>query len=70
MSFPLDLWEINLLVAVISILLLSTSEFLSLSHGKINMLIDKKKLRKTAIATSIIFLITVAIRVVTIVFQL
>jgi hypothetical protein len=70
MSFPLDLWDINLLVAVISVLLLSTSEFLSISHGKINILIDKKKLRKTAIATSIIFLITVAIRVVTIVFQL
>jgi hypothetical protein len=70
MSFPLNLWDINLLVAVISIILLSTSEFISISHGKINMLIDKKKLRKAAIATSIFFLITVAVRIAAIIFQL
>ena len=70
MSFPLNLWDVNLLVAIISILLLSTSEFISISHGKINILIDKKRLRKAAILASIVFLITVAIRITTIIFQI
>jgi len=70
LSFPLNLWDVNLLVAIISILLLSTSEFISISHGKINILIDKKRLRKAAILASIVFLITVAIRITTIIFQI
>ena len=70
MNFPLNLWDINLLVAVISILLLTTSELISFSHGRISILIDKRRLSKIAVATSIFFLITVAIRIVTIVLEI
>jgi hypothetical protein len=58
------------MVAVISLLLLSTSEFISMSHGKINILIDKKKLKKAGIAASIVFLLTVAMRIAAVIFQL
>jgi hypothetical protein len=70
MIFPIDPWDITLLVAVISLLLLVTNEFLSISHGRINILINKKKLTRTATATSILFIITVAIRVIAVIYEL
>ena len=70
MIFPIDPWDITLLVAVISILLLVTNEFLSISHGRINILINKKKLTRTATATSILFIITLAFSVIAVIYEL
>jgi hypothetical protein len=67
MSFPLSLWDISLWLAVTAIILLITSELLSPQYGKTNLLINRKRLRNTAIIISILFLITVAIRIATII---
>jgi hypothetical protein len=64
MSFPLNFWDISLLLAITAIILLITSEMLSPYHGKINISIDRKKLRNAAFAVSILFLATVAIRII------
>ena len=67
MMFSLDFWDISLLLAITAIILLITSELVSPHYGKINILINKKKLKNTAITVSILFLITVAIRIATII---
>lgn len=67
MTFPLDFWNISLLTAITAIILLITSELLSPYYGKINIQISKKRLRNTAIVFSIIFLTTVAIRIISII---
>ena len=67
MMFPLDFWDISLLLAITAIILLVTSELLSAHYGKVNILIDKKKLKTAAIIVSILFLFTVAMRVITLI---
>jgi hypothetical protein len=67
MTFPLGFWDISLLLAVTAIILLITSELLLPYYGRVNILINKKKLKNTAITVSILFLITVAIRITTII---
>ena len=61
--FPLNLWDIGLLLATTALILLITSELLSPYSRKVNIPINKKRLRNTAITFSILFLMTVAIRV-------
>ena len=63
MQFPLSLWEISLWLAVTATILLVTSELISPHYGKTNLLIEKKRLRNIALAISILFLTTVAIRI-------
>jgi hypothetical protein len=63
MMFPLNLWDISLLLAITGIVLLITSELLSSYYGQVTILINKKRLRNTAITVSTLFLITVAIRI-------
>ena len=67
MMFPLDFWDISLLLAITAIILLVTSELLSAHYGKVNILIDKKKLKTAAIIVSILFLFTVAMRIITLI---
>ena len=67
MSFPLSFWDISLLLAVTAIILLITSELVSPYYGRTNLIINKKRLRNTALAFSIVFLITVAIRIFSII---
>lgn len=64
MTFPLDFWQISLLTAVTAIILLITSEMLSPHYGKVNIPINKKRLKQTSIAFSAIFLGTVAVRII------
>jgi len=70
MTFPLGFWDISLLLAVTAIVLLITSELLSPYYGRANLKISRKKLKNTAIATSILFLATVGIRVITIILNI
>lgn len=65
--FPLGLWDISLLTAITAIILLITSELLSPHYGRVNIKIDKKRLKNTAITFSIIFLSTVVIRIISII---
>jgi len=67
MQFPLTLWDISLWLAIVSIILLITAELISPHYGQTSILIDKKRLRNAALTTSLLFLITVAIRIIGIV---
>ena len=67
MMFPLDFWDISLLLAITAVILLVTSELLSAHYGKVNILINKKKLKNIAVIVSILFIVTVAIRVITLI---
>jgi hypothetical protein len=64
MIFPLDFGDLSILLAMTAIVLLVTSELLPSYYRKI--LINRKRLRRTAIVFSIFFLITVTLRVVNI----
>jgi hypothetical protein len=67
MMFPLNFWDISLLLAITAAILLVTSELLSSYYGKVNILINKKKLKNAAITTSILFLITATLRIISII---
>jgi len=67
MTFPLSFSDISLLLATTAIILLITSELLSPYYGKINIQINKKRLKNAALATSTLFLTTVAIRIISII---
>ena len=67
LNFPLNFWDISLWLAVTAIILLITSELISPYYGKTNLLINKKRLRNAALTVSTLFLMTVAIRIITII---
>ena len=62
-AFPLDPWDVSLVLAVTAIVLLITSEILSPYYGSANLKISKRRLKNAAMTTSILFLVTVAIRI-------
>ena len=63
MDFPLSFWDLSLWLAVTAIILLITSELISPYYGRTNLLVNKKRLKNVALLVSILFLITVAIRI-------
>ena len=63
MDFPLSFWDISLWLAITAIILLITSELISPHYGRTSILINKNRLRNAALAMSILFLITVGIRI-------
>jgi len=63
MQFPLSLWDISLWLAITSVILLATSELLSSYYGKINIIVDRKKLRTAALTLGLLFMFTVLIRI-------
>jgi hypothetical protein len=67
MSFPLSIWDLSLFTAMLSIILLTATALLYSRRGRISLLISKKKLRKTAMAVSLLFLATVLIRIASLV---
>ena len=67
MHFPLTFNDVSLWLAVTSIILLITSELISPHYGRTNLLINKKLLRNTALILGTLFLLTVAIRIITII---
>jgi len=64
MIFPLGFWDISLLLAVTAIMLLITSEVLSPYYGRINIYVNRKRLKNAALTVSIAFLTTVAVRII------
>jgi len=70
MDFPLGIGDISLLFAFTAIALLITSELLSPRYGKVNLKISRKRLRNSALTFSILFLTTVAIRIISIILNI
>lgn len=68
MMFPLDFGELSILFAVITIILLVTSELLSPYYCRIKVLFNRKKLARAAIVFSALFLLTVSMRILEILF--
>jgi hypothetical protein len=67
LNFPLNFSDISLFLAVMTIILLVSLEMISSYRGKINILISKKKLKNSAVALTLIFLITATMRIISIV---
>lgn len=67
LSFPLGFWDISLLTAITAIILLITSGMLSTPSSKVNIKINKKRLKNASLALSTIFLLTVAIRILNVI---
>lgn len=67
MNFPLTTDDASLLLAVTALILLVTSELLSPYYGKINIRINRKRLRNAGLFFSIIFLATVGLKVANII---
>ena len=63
-SFPLSLSDVSILLAVAAIVLLITSELLSPYYGKTSLKINRKRLRNAALTASLLFIATVAIRII------
>lgn len=69
MSFPLVFSDLSLWLAVTAIILLITSELLSPSYGNTNIYINNKRLKNAAVVVSILFLITLAIKIIDIILK-
>lgn len=63
MIFPMDLGELSILIAVTAIILLVTSELISPNHRRIKIYLSRKRLRRTGIFFSVLFLVIVGIRI-------
>ena len=64
MRFPLSFWDISLVLAVVTIVLLITSELASPYLGRtISLAVEKKILRRTGFIFGFAFLFTVLVRV-------
>ena len=62
--FPLSFEDLSLFFVIMALILLVTSGLVTSKNEKRTLLISKKKLKKTAIAVSILFILTVALRVI------
>ena len=63
MQVPLTLWDISLWLAITAITLLITAQLVSSYHGQPDIYINKKRLKRTALAFGTLFMVTVAIRI-------
>jgi hypothetical protein len=57
MVFAFSIWDLSLWVAGSSILMLIASEFISPYYGRMNTIIDQKKLRWFAVGFGITFFV-------------
>jgi hypothetical protein len=69
MQFPLTFWDISLWLAVTAIILLIAAGLTSPYYGQTNLLINKKRLKNAALTVGALFLVTVAIRIVGIIYS-
>jgi len=59
MQLPLSFFDITLWLAITAIILLVTAELISLYYGKLNLLIEKNRLRLISILVGIAFILSV-----------
>lgn len=64
MTFPIGLWDLTIWLAGMAIILIITSELFSPYYGRVNIRIDKRRLRNAALIVSLLFLATVAVRII------
>jgi hypothetical protein len=66
-NFPLNTDDVSLLLAITALILIVTSELLSPYYGKINLRLNRSRLRNAALTFSIVFLATVGLRIAVII---
>jgi len=59
MQLPLSLLDITLWLAITAIILLVTAELISPYYGKLNLMIDKGRLRLVSLLVGIAFIISI-----------
>jgi hypothetical protein len=64
---PLTSSDASLLLAIGAIILLITAELSSPYYGRMNLNINRKKIKNAALATGMLFLITAAIEVINVI---
>ena len=64
---PLTFMDASLLFTIGAIILLITTELSSPYHGQTKLIMNRQKLKNAAYAVGIIFLITVAIKIISII---
>jgi len=62
MQFPLNFFEVSFLLAVLSLILLVTYEILSPEYGNLNIVLERKSVKKAGLLLGFLFLFTVIIR--------
>lgn len=65
--WSIDMSTVGLPISIIAIFLLVSSQVLSTCEGKTTVLINKEKLRNVAITTMMVFFVTVAVKIMTMV---
>jgi hypothetical protein len=68
MSFPLSFLDISLWLASTSIILLITIELVPPYYGQTKLLINKKRLENIALVLGLLFLITLVINIIGIIY--
>jgi len=63
MQIPLSFWDLGLWLAVVAIIVLATTEFISSYNGEATIFLEKSRLEKAALILGLIFIFIVAIRV-------
>jgi hypothetical protein len=67
---PITFDDISILLAVGAVVLLITNELSSPHYGLTNLTLNKKKIYNSAIVVSILFFVTVALKIFGIVFNI
>ena len=62
--FPLDFWDLSFFLAVMALILMITLKLLLPQNVNPKILINKKRLEQAAIIISLLFLITVVLRII------
>jgi preprotein translocase subunit SecG len=63
MQFPLSFLDMTIWLAVMSIILIITAEFLSSYHGQVNLLINRNRLTRVSLVVGVLFILTAIIHV-------
>jgi len=66
MSLPIELQDINLLLAVNALILLVTLEVFSSQSGNNSIQVNMQRLKIAAVTVSILFLVSMAMRIIAI----
>lgn len=67
LSFPIDIQDLSMFLAVNALILLVTLEVLSSQSGKTNLPINRQRLKIAAEIVSILFLASIAMNIVIVV---
>jgi len=66
MEISLPLFDITVLLAISALILLVTAELTSSYYGKINLIIDKGRLRQVSTLVGLLFILTIILNILSI----